>query len=309
MPSSSQINGIIDSDHQPKLPRPYANRALTTSRLDGRSTFLAQSNAQGQTILLAAGDTGAADCDNSGNSGIRPITSATQGLAVDYPGSSVYVTDVGGTEFMGDGTSTAPQTGAGTYWSANGSNDLVTSAKSYIPEMTWNDTTFSINNGGGFSAGGGGASALFKKPSWQTGVPNIPADGFRDVPDVSLDTLSTTTAILSAARPSPTEARIPLFPAVNRIASAYRIQARRTIRRSPLPLAELPSLLLSLPGLLVNHRTESCLWRKTGTSVRALQDQLPTRLPMLPPSTTSRPATIKYLAPPVHPTAPAATTR
>jgi hypothetical protein len=30
-------------------------------------------------------------------------------------------------------------------------------------------------------------SALFSKPSWQTGVPNVPADGHRDVPDVSLD--------------------------------------------------------------------------------------------------------------------------
>ncbi len=41
--------------------------------------------------------------------------------------------------------------------------------------------------GGGLSAGGGGASGLFKKPTWQTGVPNIPADGQRDVPDISLD--------------------------------------------------------------------------------------------------------------------------
>ena len=98
---------------------------------------------------------------------------------------------LGGSEFMGDGTAAAPQTGAGTYWSANGSgsvsNDVVTSAKSYIPEMAWNDTTFSIAQNGGLSAGGGGASALFKKPSWQTGVPNIPADGHRDVPDISLD--------------------------------------------------------------------------------------------------------------------------
>ncbi len=173
IPIISQSYGICES-------------ALTTSDWMAIEAFLAQSNTQGQTIFLAAGDTGAADCDNSSNPN-SPITSATQGLAVDYPGSSVYVTSVGGTEFMGDGTPAAPQTGAGTYWSANGSNDVVTSAKSYIPEMTWNDTTFSINNGGGFSAGGGGASALFKKPSWQTGVPGIPADGFRDVPDVSLD--------------------------------------------------------------------------------------------------------------------------
>ncbi len=65
---------------------------------------------------------------------------------------------------MGDGTAQSPQTGAGQYWSSNGSggvsNDLVTSAKSYIPEMAWNDTTFSHYPGAGLSAGGGGVSAL-----------------------------------------------------------------------------------------------------------------------------------------------------
>jgi subtilase family serine protease len=125
--------------------------------------WLAQANSQGQTVVLAAGDTGAADCDDSST---QTITSATQGLAVDYPGSSAYVTDAGGSEFMGDGTAQTPQTGSGTYWSANGSgnvsDDLITSAKSYIPEMAWNDT-------------------------WQTGVAGIPADGHRDVPDISLN--------------------------------------------------------------------------------------------------------------------------
>jgi hypothetical protein len=66
------------------------------------------------------------------------------------------------------------------------SDDLVTSAKSYIPEMAWNDTNFSIANGRGLDAGGGGVSELWAKPSWQTGVPGIPADGHRDVPDISL---------------------------------------------------------------------------------------------------------------------------
>lgn len=100
------------------------------------------------------------------------------------------MTDAGGSEFMGDGTAASPQTGAGTYWSANGSgsisDDLITSAKSYIPEMAWNDTTFAISQGGSLSAGGGGASALWPKPAWQTGVSGIPADGHRDVPDISL---------------------------------------------------------------------------------------------------------------------------
>ena len=106
---------------------------------------------------------------------------------MNYPTSSAEETGLGGSEFMGDGTAENPQTGSGTYWSATGYNDLVTSAKSYIPEMAWNDTAFDIANGGGLSAGGGGVSILFAKPSWQAGVPGIPADGHRDVPDISID--------------------------------------------------------------------------------------------------------------------------
>jgi subtilase family serine protease len=158
---------------------------LNTSDQNTIEGWLKQANSQGQTVVLASGDSGATDCDDTG------VTSATQGLAVDYPGSSQYVTAAGGSSFTGDGTAQTPQTGAGTYWSANGSgsvsNDLVTSAKSYIPEMAWNDTTFALANSGTLSSGGGGVSALFPKPSWQTGVAGIPADSHRDVPDISLN--------------------------------------------------------------------------------------------------------------------------
>jgi subtilase family serine protease len=177
------INGITI----PIISQSYGacESGFSTADLNTIEGWLKQANSQGQTVVLAAGDSGAADCDDGG------VTSATQGLAVDYPGSSAYVTAAGGSEFMGDGTAQTPQTGAGTYWSANGSgsvsDDLITSAKSYIPEMAWNDTTFSIANGGSLSAGGGGVSALWPKPTWQTGVAGIPADGHRDVPDISLN--------------------------------------------------------------------------------------------------------------------------
>ena len=180
------VNGITI----PIISQSYGacEAAYTSGDISTTESLLQQANAQGQTVMLASGDTGAADCDDSST---ETITSATQGLAVDYPGSSAYVTDVGGSEFTGDGTAASPQTGAGTYWSATSggtvADDLITSAKSYIPEMGWNDTTFSIDNNGGLSAGGGGVSGIIKKPSWQTGVPNIPADGFRDVPDISLN--------------------------------------------------------------------------------------------------------------------------
>ena len=159
-----------------------------TSELTSIEAVLAQANSQGQTVILASGDTGAADCDTSTST--TTVTSATRGLAVDYPGSSVYVTDLGGSEFTGDGTAASPQTGPGTYWNASStsgvSGDLLSSAKSYIPEMAWNDTTFSLANSGGLSGTGGGVSALWAKPTWQTGLAGIPADSKRDVPDISL---------------------------------------------------------------------------------------------------------------------------
>jgi hypothetical protein len=129
-----------------------------------------QANALGITIVASTGDGGATDCD--GGLGNYP---AELGLNVDVPGSLPYVTGVGGSEF---------DEGNGTYWqSANGS-DVVSSALSYIPEKGWNDT---IPPPVGLSAGGGGASSIFGKPSWQTGSTGVPADGARDVPDVSLN--------------------------------------------------------------------------------------------------------------------------
>jgi hypothetical protein len=159
----------------------------TSADLSSMDASFQQANAQGQTVLSAAGDNGAADCDEQTNPNGPPIISATQGLQVDYPASSAYVTGMGGSEFTGDGTDSSPSTGADQYWSANGSNDVLTSALSYIPEMAWNDTAFAIENGGGLSAGGGGKSLLWTKPSWQTGVTGIPSDGARDVPDLSLN--------------------------------------------------------------------------------------------------------------------------
>jgi subtilase family serine protease len=127
-----------------------------------------QANAQGQTLVAAAGDFGAADCDS------LPQLPAQGGLAVDIPAALPYVTGVGGTEFTGD------PSGASQYWNAtNGANNG--SALKYIPETTWNDTAMNQM----LDATGGGASILFSKPSWQTGT-GVPSDGVRDVPDIAL---------------------------------------------------------------------------------------------------------------------------
>jgi subtilase family serine protease len=129
-----------------------------------------QANAQGMTIVAAAGDSGAADCD--GDFPNRQF--AALGLAVDMPASLPNVTGVGGTTFF--------DVPANKYWrtsntAANGS------ALSYIPEVPWNDTLVFAETS--LIGGGGGRSDFFVKPSWQQG-PGVPADGVRDVPDVAL---------------------------------------------------------------------------------------------------------------------------
>ena len=134
-----------------------------------------QANSQGQTIVSASGDSGAADCDGA-------VKSATQGLAVDVPASIPEVTGMGGSEFSGDSTTNTPPGANPPYWTAAGtSTDTISSALEYIPEIAWNETTAS----GTLSASGGGPSIFFAKPAWQTGT-GVPADGKRDVPDLSI---------------------------------------------------------------------------------------------------------------------------
>lgn len=130
-----------------------------------------QANTQGQTVVNAEGDSGATSCD--GDYADYP---AVLGLNVGYPGSSPYVTAIGGTMFN-DGTTTYGTN----YWNTNSSADVISSAKSYIPESAWNESSAS-----GLSAGAGGASNFFSKPSWQTGL-GVPADSARDVPDISFN--------------------------------------------------------------------------------------------------------------------------
>ncbi len=103
-----------------------------------------------------------------------PSATSGTGLAVNGLASTPYNVAVGGTQF---------NEGSGSYWNAgNGTGD--TSAISYIPEIAWNESG-AVSGGSGLWATGGGASAVYGKPSWQVS-PGVPADGKRDVPDVSL---------------------------------------------------------------------------------------------------------------------------
>ena len=129
-------------------------------------------------MLGPAGDDGAADCDNS-------VASAINGLAVDFPASSPFVTAIGGTMF---------NEGGGLYFGA-GNGAFSGSALSYIPESVWNEST-ALN---GIAAGGGGVSTTFAKPTYQLGT-GVPNDGFRDVPDPRPSTPPPTMTATSSAR-------------------------------------------------------------------------------------------------------------
>ena len=125
----------------------------------------AAANLEGITYVAASGDDGAAGC----------IEQGVGGLSVGPPSSLPGVTGVGGTEFPG-AAQRAP------YFVNHAAQEYPVNGSGVLLETAWNDlTTDPDTNGGG---GGGGASTLFGKPFYQEGM--TPADGARDVPDVSL---------------------------------------------------------------------------------------------------------------------------
>jgi hypothetical protein len=182
------VQYAITQNYAPIISLSYGacEAQFSSVEVDAFVAMAQQANAQGITILSATGDGGATDCD--GDLGNYP---AIVGLSVDLPASLPYVTGIGGTEF---------NEGNGTYWQAQSTTDIVSSALSYIPEKVWND---SAPNPIGLSAGGGGASSIFGKPSWQTGT-GVPNDGVRDVPDLALNASSAHDSYLVCSRLSGT---------------------------------------------------------------------------------------------------------
>ncbi len=171
-----------------------------------------QASAQGITVSIAAGDIGSATCDPSSTASNQDV--AALGLAVSGLASTPYNVALGGTDFQ-NGSVPSP------FWNTtNTTSGTLTqvSAKSYIPESTWNDScaepatagnvalnkctaaTINANNnpsamtfGIDLVAGGGGPSSLTSGgspvnpiPIWQKGTTGISAtETFRVLPDIS----------------------------------------------------------------------------------------------------------------------------
>ena len=130
-----------------------------------------QAAAQGMSVFVASGDSGAAGCDSP------DAHTAVHGAGVNGLCSSPYATCVGGTQF-------ADTANAGLYWSTVTNPATYGSALTYIPEAAWNESG-TVAGGSGLWATAGGASIVYPKPAWQSGT-GVPVDNHRFVPDVSL---------------------------------------------------------------------------------------------------------------------------
>ncbi len=137
-----------------------------------------QASAQGISVFVSTGDSGAAGCDPDGES----TTGAENGVAISGEASTPFDTAVGGTEFneLGAGETPPPATTEATFWSSTNGVGFE-SALGYIPEMVWNDSCAPTTvgspcdtPGGAFdgsfdlAAGGGGVSTIYQTPSYQT---------------------------------------------------------------------------------------------------------------------------------------------
>ncbi len=156
----------VDNDISPITSLSYGgcetlNDTFLSSSVELYKLAYEQGAAEGISHFVSAGDWGGDTCGYTGLSA---------GYGVNAIGDSPWNVSVGGTEFiMPDPNVYFPPPS----YTATG----------YVPESTWND--YENPEDGRPLAGGGGVSINFTKPAWQTG-PGVPADGARDVPDVSL---------------------------------------------------------------------------------------------------------------------------
>jgi subtilase family serine protease len=145
-------------------------RSMGATELAFYNSLWQQAAAQGMSVFVASGDSGAAGCQ---------AASSAKGSAAGVNGmcSSPYATCVGGTE-LNEGS------GAASYWAAANTASYG-SATGYIPEVVWNES--GLNGGTGLWATGGGASTVYAQPAWQAAASGAgAANGMRAVPDVSL---------------------------------------------------------------------------------------------------------------------------
>ncbi|MGO9261298.1 MAG: protease pro-enzyme activation domain-containing protein [Bryobacteraceae bacterium] len=174
-----------------------------------------QAVAEGISVFVAAGDEGAASCDAG-------ASEATHGIGVSAYASTPYNVAVGGTDFgdayAGTVATYWSSTNSATYgsalsyipevpWNASCAGGLLAGYLGFASVYGTNgfcgssaakeDQLLEVAAGSGGPSGcatGRATTSLvvsgtcqgYAKPSWQAGVTGLPADGVRDLPDVSL---------------------------------------------------------------------------------------------------------------------------
>ncbi|HTV84277.1 MAG TPA: S53 family peptidase [Dyella sp.] len=220
--TSTEFGGLIALDNLVNASSPPAIVSISYGECEAENgatqnaayiSVYQQAAAEGVSVFVSSGDEGAASCD-------ADKANATHGIGVSGFASTPYNVAVGGTDF-GDtynGTNSA-------YWNASNTSTYG-SAKSYIPEIPWNDSCASqlIDTYVGYStpygrtgfcnsslgredfitttSGSGGPSGCASGKPRTSGVVGgtckgtakpswqtlvgNPSDGVRDIPDVSL---------------------------------------------------------------------------------------------------------------------------
>lgn len=107
-----------------------------------------QAASEGIAVFVAAGDSGAASCDDGGDEGGENLPYVAEyGLSVSGLASTPFDTAVGGTDFNWCSLDTdfTSECSASPYWSSTqltppGGSNPSYSALGYVPEVPWNDT-------------------------------------------------------------------------------------------------------------------------------------------------------------------------
>ncbi|HEX3582065.1 MAG TPA: protease pro-enzyme activation domain-containing protein, partial [Thermoanaerobaculia bacterium] len=163
---------IVNNNLAPVMSTSFGQceSSMGTTENNFYNNLWSQAASQGISSFVSSGDSGAAGCD--GGSATSGTGRAVSGLA-----STPYNIAVGGSQFN---DTASPST----YWNSTNNSTNQSSAKSYIPEIAWNESA-NVSGGSGLWSSSGGVSTLYAKPSWQVCV-GVPADGKRDIPDVAL---------------------------------------------------------------------------------------------------------------------------
>src|SRR6202521_511006 len=124
------VQNLINAGSPPSIMSISYGQCETVNGAAANAAYNAayqQAAAEGVSVFVAAGDSGAAGCDNS-------VAEATHGIAVNAFASTPYNVAVGGTDF----SDTFSGTNAN-YWNS-GNTSAFGSARSYIPEIPWNNS-------------------------------------------------------------------------------------------------------------------------------------------------------------------------